>query len=79
MQIILELITDAQTTVDNAKTVIEKNNGFFNGDICNGEFNIAGVDGIYSIHLQFVTITIIKKPFFVSEKYIRKTVTQYFN
>lgn len=79
MQIILELITDAQTTVNNAKTVIEKNNGFFNGDIFTGEFSISGVEGIYSIHLQFVTISVTKKPFFVTEKYIRKTIIEYFN
>lgn len=79
MQIILELIDAPQTTVDNAKAVIEKNNGFFTGDIFTGAFSIGGVEGIYSIHVQFITISITKKPFFITEKYIKKTIMQYFN
>ena len=43
----------------------------------NGSFSLKGVHGTFVVEGKIITITISKKPFIVSHKYIENLVTDY--
>lgn len=69
---------DASSLLSYLKTEIESNNGIFIGNECSGTFSGNGIDGMYSVVNDCITITITKKPFIIPMKMIEKEIRTYF-
>ena len=69
---------DPVQLVDRAKQVAAQNHVQFEGDEHSGTFSGDGVAGTYSVQGQTVTITINRKPFFITMGVIRDHLQQFF-
>ncbi len=72
-----------QTIVENVQDIIQSRGGTFNGDTETGSVDIGERLGRFSGHYQFdahdITITITRKPFYISNQHIESEVRAYFN
>ena len=64
--------------VGRAKQIAAQNHVQFDGDDQSGSFSGDGVAGTYSVQGQTVTITINRKPFFITMRVIRDHLQQFF-
>ena len=69
---------DPVQLVNRAKQVAAQNHVQFDGDERYGTFSGDGVAGTYSVHGQTVTVTINRKPFFITMAVIQNHVEQFF-
>jgi len=58
---------------------IKSGGGTLKGDVNSGEISIKGVEGTYKVEDDLIKITITKKPFIVSESYVRDEINKYFD
>lgn len=79
MKINLPLKGDPHAVLENVRSQIKNRDGEFEGNSTNGTFSIMGVHGAYEIIGQEAVVTVSKKPFFISEGFIRSEITKYFN
>ncbi len=60
---------EADAIIAKAKSVIESQNGIFNGTASSGDFEVTvlanKIKGSYSVAGQILNLTILNKPFFV--------------
>lgn len=72
-----------QTIVDNVKDSMHSRGGSFIGDTDKGCFNIGERLGRFSGHYQFdtqdITITITRKPIYISNQHVESEVRAYFD
>lgn len=72
-----------QKILDNVQDSIQGRGGSLNGDIQTGSFDIGERLGRFSGHYQFdendITITITRKPIYISSQYVESEVRAYFN
>jgi hypothetical protein len=81
MLITLDLPGGAQAAIDKIKTVVNSNNGEFNGDENSGSIKIktpiGEVSANYKITGNQISIDEIKKPLFITEAMIREELLKY--
>ena len=78
MEFIFELTDTAENITQKAKTAIENYGGYFSGDSYYGSFSVSGVEGYYHIHVNFITITITKKPLLVTKTFLKNSIKNFF-
>jgi hypothetical protein len=69
---------DIAQAVQSARTAVQAGGGTFSGNDQEGNFKISGVTGQYRVQDK-VQITIISKPFIVTQSYIEREVKKYFS
>jgi hypothetical protein len=69
---------DPVQLVKQAKQVAAQNHVQFDGDEHSGNFSGDGVAGTYKVENHTVTITINRKPFFITMTVIREHLQQFF-
>jgi hypothetical protein len=69
---------DPVQLVKRAKQLAAQNHVQFDGDEQSGNFSGDGVAGIYKIEDHTITVTINRKPFYVTMAMIRDHLTQFF-
>ena len=74
----LSFAGDPVQLVNRAKQIAAQNHVQFDGDEHSGTFSGDGVAGTYKVENYTVTITINRKPFFVTMTVIRDHLQQFF-
>ena len=58
---------------------IKKEGGTLRGDVNSGTISLKGVEGSYKVEGDLIKITITKKPFVVTENYVKTELMKYFD
>ena len=69
---------EARQLVERAKQAARQNHVEFNGDENSGNFSGDGVAGTYTVKDHTITVTISRKPFYVTMAMIEGHVRQFF-
>lgn len=75
----VKLNRDPQEVVAKFKATAEKNGVHMAGDHQGGEFHGKGIEGRYAIVGDALTITLLKKPIFLSWSLMETKVREYFS
>lgn len=78
MEIRLPLKANPGKVLEEVKQRVINAGGNFEGTLFDGVFSILGVKGIYKIIEQELIISVISKPFFIPESFIRNEVMKHF-
>lgn len=74
----ITITQDANSLLSYLKTEVESNEGIFIGNECSGTFSGKGIEGMYEVLEDCLTITITKKPFIIPMKMIENEIRKYF-
>ena len=69
---------DIKKAIENIKQLVSKGGGAMNGDDKRGQISVYGVGASYRVGEEIIEVTIHKKPAFLTNEYIEKTLKKIF-